>query len=85
MLPTIEAFMAAHQLRDITVVADAGMVSDANKRAIEAAGLSFIIGGRIPEAPHVVANWRQGEPRRRDPRRADLHPALARGPNRQAP
>src|SRR6187551_2801922 len=38
MLPTIVAFMAAHQLRDVTVVADAGMVSDANKRAIEAAG-----------------------------------------------
>jgi hypothetical protein len=31
MLPTIRAFMAAHQLADVTVVADAGMISEANK------------------------------------------------------
>jgi hypothetical protein len=57
MLPTITSFMAAHRLSDVTVVADAGMVSDANKKAIEAAGLSFIIGARLPEIPYVVANW----------------------------
>jgi hypothetical protein len=34
MLPVIEAFMAPH-LTDVTVVADAGMISAANKRAIE--------------------------------------------------
>jgi hypothetical protein len=62
MLPTIESFMAAHQLADVTVVADAGMVSDANKKAIEAAGLSFILGARIPEIPYVVANWRKANP-----------------------
>jgi hypothetical protein len=28
MLPTIRAFMAAHQLADVTIVADAGKVSD---------------------------------------------------------
>jgi hypothetical protein len=28
MLPTLQAFMAAHRLIDITVVADAGMLSD---------------------------------------------------------
>lgn len=33
MIPTIKAFMAAHQLADVTVVADAGMVSAANKKA----------------------------------------------------
>jgi hypothetical protein len=30
MLPTIRAFMAAHALPDVTVVADAGMISSAN-------------------------------------------------------
>ena len=35
MLPVIEAFMAAHQLPDVTVVADAGMISEANQKAIE--------------------------------------------------
>jgi hypothetical protein len=62
MLPTITAFMAAHQLADVTVVADAGMVSDANKRAIEATGLWFILGARIPEIPYVIAQWRREHP-----------------------
>jgi hypothetical protein len=54
MIPTITAFKNAHQLSDITVVADAGMVSEANRKAIEAAGLSFILGTKIPDVPHVV-------------------------------
>ncbi|MFF5219569.1 IS1634 family transposase, partial [Micromonospora sp. NPDC000442] len=62
MLPTIRAFMAAHQLPDVTIVADAGMVSAANQKAIEAAGLSFILGARIPEVPYVVAAWRKAHP-----------------------
>jgi len=51
--------MAAHRLADVTIVADAGMISEANKRAIEAAGLSFILGMRIPDIPHVVTEWRR--------------------------
>jgi transposase len=51
MLPVIESFMAAHQLPDVTVVADAGMVSEANQKAIEAAGLSFILGAKSPPSP----------------------------------
>jgi hypothetical protein len=43
--------MAAHRLPDVTIVADAGMISEANKQAIEQAGLSFILGMRIPEVP----------------------------------
>jgi hypothetical protein len=62
MLPTIEAFMAAHQLADVTIVADAGMVSETNKRAIEQAGLSFILGARIPDVPYVVEAWRREHP-----------------------
>jgi hypothetical protein len=59
MLPVIEAFMAAHHLPDVTVVADAGMVSEANQKEIEAAGLSFILGMRMPDVPYVVAQWRR--------------------------
>lgn len=44
MIPTITSFMAAHQLADVTIVADAGMVSEANHDATEDAGLSYIIG-----------------------------------------
>jgi transposase len=62
MLPVIREFMAAHQLPDVTVVADAGMVSEANQKQIEAAGLSFILGQRIPETPWVVAEWHREHP-----------------------
>jgi Transposase DDE domain len=62
MLPVIEAFMTAHNLPDVTVVADAGMVSEANQKAIEAAGLSFILGMKIPDVPYQVAQWRREHP-----------------------
>jgi len=59
MLPVIEAFMAAHGLPDVTVV---GMVSEANQKQIEAAGLSFILGMKIPHVPYVVKQWRREHP-----------------------
>jgi hypothetical protein len=62
MLPVIREFMAAHQLSDVTIVADAGMISDANKKDIEAEGLSFILGMKIPQIPYVVAQWRREHP-----------------------
>ncbi|ETA00338.1 hypothetical protein CcI6DRAFT_04220 [Frankia sp. CcI6] len=62
MLPVIRAFMAAHQLPDVTMVADAGMISEANRKAIEAEGLSFILGMKLPEVPYIVAAWRRNHP-----------------------
>ena len=59
MIPTIEAFMHAYQLTDVTIVADAGMISQANRTAIEAAGLSFILGAKIPDIPYAVSTWRK--------------------------
>jgi hypothetical protein len=67
MLPTIRAFMAAHQLADVTIVADAGMVSEGNRRAIEAAGLSFILGAKVPDIPYVVTEWRRQHPDQEPP------------------
>jgi Transposase DDE domain len=62
MLPVIKAFMAAHRLPDVTVVADAGMISDANMKAIEGAELSFILGMKVPDVPYVVDQWRREHP-----------------------
>ena len=62
MLPVINAFKAAHQLTDVTVVADAGMISETNQTALQAAGLSFILGARIPFLPDVVREWRDTHP-----------------------
>jgi hypothetical protein len=65
ILPVIQAFAAAHGLPEVTVVADAGMLSEANLAAIEDAGLRFIVGARIPDVPYQVSQWRRthsGEP-----------------------
>ena len=62
MLPVIQAFAAAHRLPEVTVVADAGMLSEANLAALEDAGLRFIVGARIPDIPYQVAEWRRTHP-----------------------
>jgi transposase len=67
MLPVINAFKRAHQLTDVTVVADAGMISEDNQKAIYAAGLTFILGARIPFLPGVVGEWRDTHPREEIP------------------
>ena len=62
MLPTLQRFMAVHRLSDITVVADAGMLSEHNMREIEAAGLGFILGNRVSHIPYVIDEWRRHSP-----------------------
>ena len=62
MVPVINAFKTAHHLSDVTVVADAGMISEANQIALQASGLSFILGTRIPFVPDVVREWRDKHP-----------------------
>jgi hypothetical protein len=62
IVPVLQGFQELHGLADITVVADAGMISDANVKALEEAGLSFILGARIPKVPYVVQAWREAHP-----------------------
>ena len=62
ILPVVQAFAAAHQLPEVTVVADAGMLSEANLAAIEDAGLRFIVGARIPDIPYQVGEWHRRHP-----------------------
>lgn len=62
MLPMIRRFQQAYGLDDITVVADAGMFSAANKRAIAEAGLGYILGTRFQQIPPVIHQWRQAHP-----------------------
>ena len=38
------------------------MVSEANQKQVEAAGLSFILGAKIPHVPYLVAQWRRAHP-----------------------
>ena len=52
IIPSLQAFQAVHALPEVTVVADAGMLSDGNLRALSGAGLRFIVGEL--DAPLVV-------------------------------
>jgi hypothetical protein len=62
MIPTLKSFLAVHGLRDVIVVADAGMISEANWKAIEAEGFSIILGAKIPEIPYCVQQWQEQHP-----------------------
>ena len=67
IIPLIQRFIASHGIAGVTVVADAGMMSEANLADIEDAGWSFVVGGKLPEVPYAVKQWRQNNP--------DLEPA----------
>ena len=61
------------------------MVSEANQKEIEAAGLSFILGMKIPRVPYVVAQWRRDHPGQEIPERACPDPAVAGRAERRPP
>ena len=80
MIPMINDFMDAYNLDDVVVVADAVMISAANKQALEKAGLSYVLGSRTPARPPRDQLLARQPPRPGRPRRADPDPALARRP-----
>lgn len=55
LIPVLTSFRDRHAVRDIVVVADAGMLSAANLLALEEAGFEFIVGSRIAKAPYDLA------------------------------
>ena len=70
MIPMINDFMDAYDLDDVVVVADAGMISAANKQALERAGLSYVLGSRTPARPPRDQLLARQPPRPGRPRRA---------------
>ena len=56
LIPVLTAFRDRHDVADIIVVADAGMLSAANLLALEDAGFRFIVGSRISKAPYDLAD-----------------------------
>ncbi len=55
LIPVLAAFRERHRVTDLVVVADAGMLSDANLSALEDAGFGFIVGSRTAKAPKDLA------------------------------
>ena len=62
MLPMITRFQEAFQLDEVTVVADAGIFSAANKQALIDAGLHYILSVKTPTVPEVIETWRRENP-----------------------
>ncbi|GAY09464.1 IS1634 family transposase [Pseudonocardia sp. N23] len=55
LLPVLRGFKARHEVEDMVVVADAGMLSAKNLNALEDEKFSFIVGSRISRAPYDLA------------------------------
>lgn len=61
IVPIVQAFQERHNLADMVVVADAGMLSASNLKDLDEAGLRFIVGSRATKAPNDLAShfrWR---------------------------
>jgi hypothetical protein len=56
IVPIIKQFQARHNLADMVVVADAGMLSAGNLRELDEANLRFIVGSRMTKAPADLAS-----------------------------
>ncbi len=56
IVPIVKAFAARHQIADMVVVADAGMLSGKNLTALAAEQLRFIVGSRTSKAPLDLAS-----------------------------
>ncbi|WP_435113948.1 IS1634 family transposase [Nocardiopsis synnemataformans] len=56
LVPIIERFRSRHDIQDMVVVADAGMLSATNLARLDEAGLRFIVGSRTTKAPIDLAS-----------------------------
>jgi len=59
ILPVVEAFKKQHGLTNITVVADAAMLSKNNLAALEKAGYTYIVGSRLYKIPYDIAIYQE--------------------------
>lgn len=57
ILPIIKDFQAKHQLKGITVVADAAMLSASNLSALAEEGYRYIVGSRLNKVPYALAEY----------------------------
>ena len=56
IIPIVKQFQERHELTDMVVVADAGMLSAGNLNEFDEAGLRFIVGSRVTKAPVDLAS-----------------------------
>ena len=54
LIPVIERMRRRHRLRRVVVVADRGMLNEANLQALESVGANYIVGARLRQLPKAV-------------------------------
>jgi hypothetical protein len=59
ILPVLEAFKKQHGLQDITVVADAAMLSNKNLEALTQSNYTYIVGSRLHKIPYDIAEYQK--------------------------
>jgi hypothetical protein len=59
LLPVIEAFQAQHKLSNVTIVADAAMLSSSNLEVLTNAGYTYIVGSRLHKVPYDIAEYQK--------------------------
>ena len=66
MLPVVTAFVEKYGLEDFVVVADSGMMSEANLSDLEAKGYRYIVGARMRNMPTEAREWILSQDKRQD-------------------
>lgn len=61
ILPVVKEFCTRHQVRQLTVVADAAMMSVKNLTALAEAGFTYIVGSRLQKVPYGIAEYRKDQ------------------------
>lgn len=57
IIPVLQDFKDRHRLKDITVTADAAMLSAGNIAELERLGFHYIIGSRLTRTPYEIAEY----------------------------
>jgi transposase len=61
MLPILKEFRQRCNVKEMTVVADAGMLSGENLELLEGEGFKFIVGSRLSKTPYEIEEYRKAE------------------------
>lgn len=59
IIPVLKEFQKEHGLKNVTVVADAAMLSRTNLETLTANGYSFVVGSRLAKIPYDIAQFQK--------------------------
>lgn len=59
IIPVLKEFQKEHQLKDVTVVADAAMLSRVNLETLVVHGYYFVVGSRLSKIPYDIAEFQK--------------------------